>query len=190
MALLGIVVPPEVTSYLDQIEVPGKVPTEKKHITLCYFEEDGLTLEEKGRALEVAFSVAASSKALNLAVHTVNRFPTGEDGIPIIAEVDSVDLLNFRADLCFELDRAGVRYSKKFPNYRPHITLSYCAPEVFKSTPMPKTSIEPINWTCFDIAFWDGNGDDKTTSIPLSLPVKVGLYRALVRLAARSKKTL
>jgi len=188
MALLGIVIPPEVTSYLDQIEVPGKVPTEKKHITLCYLEEGDLTLEEKGRALEVAFMVAASSKALNLTVHTVNHFPAGEDGVPIIAEIDSVDLLNFRADLCFELDRAGVRYSKKFPEFHPHITLSYCDTEDFKSKLMSKGPIEPINWTCFDIAFWDGKGDDKITSIPLTLPVKVGLYRALVRLAARSKR--
>jgi hypothetical protein len=84
--------------------------------------------------------------------------------------------------LCSSFDAARVEYSKKFPIYKPHVTLAYAAEELEESIPM-----EPIDWVAYEMTLWSGNsGDDAVTiTIPFSFPSRQAMYRKLVQARLR-----
>ena len=181
MAFIGIKVPHEVSRLLSQIEVPGDpVPRDEKHITCVYFGSN-VPIDRISKAIVVAYEVAARTKPIQLLIEEVICFPKGDDGVPIIGSVSSLELMAFQEDLCNSLDKAKIEYSKKFPEYKPHVCLAYA------EEPIKPMAVGPFEWAAYEMVLWGGDsGDDKIfITLPFSMPGKEALYRKLVQARVR-----
>lgn len=181
MALLSIHIPHEVARALGRVDVPGeRVPGEEKHVSLVYLGKN-VPIQAVSKAIVVSYEVAARTTPFSLMVDEVSTFPGGDDGFPVIARVHSPELHVLQKALCDGLDRAGVSYSKKFPEYKPHTTFSY-SPSDLKPFPFG-----PYEWTAYELTLWGGeSGDDKVSvTLPFATPGKTALYRTLVQAKIR-----
>jgi 2'-5' RNA ligase len=182
MALLSLQVPHEVSRALKGVQVPGTPESsESHHVTLLYLGKD-IPIDDVSKALVVAYRVAEITKPIPLAIERVSSFPEGDDGVPIIGLVDSPELHQLWEALGSAFDRDGVEYSKKFPIYKPHVTLAY-NPSRLESD----LQVGPFEWVAYEMTLWSGNsGDDAVTiKIPFSFPSKSALYRKLVQARLR-----
>jgi 2'-5' RNA ligase len=181
MAILGVKVPHEVSRALGSIAVPGdNVSGEEKHVTLIHFGSK-VPIDTITKAIVAVYDVAAKTVPFSLLMSEVSCFPKGVEGIPIITRIESPELHKLRAGICESLDKAGVDYSKKFPEYSPHITLSY-------STELIEPfQIRPCEWTAYEMVLWGGDQGDGRISVnfPFSLPGKQALIRKLVQAFVR-----
>lgn len=187
MALLSIQVSPEVSRALGSIQVPGtREARETYHVTLLYLGKD-VPIDEVSKALVVAYRVAEITRPIPFTVEEVGSFPKGDDGYPIICLVKSPELHQLWEALCSAFDDAKVEYSKKFPVYKPHITLAYDVAEL-KETLL----VGPFDWVSYEMTLWSGNSGDDAVSIkiPFSFPSKEALYRRLVQARIRFPATL
>jgi 2'-5' RNA ligase len=186
MAFLGIKVPHEVSRLLSQIEVPGeRVPRDEKHVTAVYFGSN-VPIDRISKAIVVAYEVASRTKPIQLLVEEVTCFPKGADGVPIICSIISPELMSFQEDLCRSLDKAKVEYSKKYPEYKPHVCLAYA------EEPIEPMTVGPFEWAAYEMVLWGGDsGDDKIfITLPFSMPGKEALYRKLVQARVRFPRLL
>jgi hypothetical protein len=79
-----------------------------------------------------------------------------------------------------EFDRLGVGYSKKWPEYRPHVTLSYVSDDGVDSYSSPLGG--PLTWTASDMVIWGGDERDEVLSV--NMPFVLGpVERAARRIA-------
>jgi 2'-5' RNA ligase len=182
MALLSIQVPTEVSRALGRISVPGTPESrETYHVTLLYLGKD-VAINDVSKALVVAYRVAEITKPVQLTIEEVSSFPGGDDGYPIICPVKSPELHQLWEALCSAFDEAGVEYSKKFPIYKPHVTLAYNTDKL-----KDNLSVGPIDWVAYEMTLWSGNsGDDAVTiTIPFSFPSKEAVFRKLVQARLR-----
>lgn len=183
MAFIGLKVPHETARLLGQVKVEGeKVDLSEMHVTMIYLGSE-VPIETIAKATTVAFEVTSQSRPFTLGTELVTSFPKNPDGIPIIARVRSEELHALRQALTVAFDKAGVSYDKKYPEYKPHVTLAYL--HGAKEAP-PDQKIPPLEWGAGELVLWGGDhGDDKLTVIfPFALaPSKSAAYRALVRLA-------
>lgn len=164
MAFIGFRVP-EVTSRLySAIDVPGERET-FHHITVLNLgkEMDSAAI---GEAFEVANEVVRSWKPFTVRTARVSCFPAGDDGTPIICPVDSDELHELWEQLRDAFDAAEVPFSKKFPVYKPHVTLSY-SPEPIED----RRITPPIEWGAHELVLWGGSAKDLgvTVHMPFSL---------------------
>lgn len=157
MAFIGLTVPIDIASQLSSLYEDGdKTPLEEMHVTLCFLGkkmDNGSFLE----ALHACYSAAVTNNPIKITAAVLSTFPPNPDdrnGVPVIVRVVSEDLIKFRAELTAMLDSYGVEYSKKFPVYKPHITLAY-GPEQF--TPR---QIKPLSWMNSYISLWGGKEFD------------------------------
>jgi 2'-5' RNA ligase len=181
MAFLGIAVPHEVARLLNQIEVPGEAEDRSDlHITAVYFGSN-VPIDEISKAIIVAYEVAGRTRPIPLLVEEVGCFPKGDDGVPIIGIVKSPELMQFQKDLCTSFDKANVNYSKKWPEYKPHVCLAYA------EEPTQPFPVGPFEWAAYEMVLWGGDsGDDKIfITLPFSMPGKEALFRKLVQARVR-----
>jgi 2'-5' RNA ligase len=177
MSFLAISVPVELGGLLAEIPVPGrKEPMAKLHITLHYFGEayaDNKAL----KAAQIAFEVAGKFKPFRVSTSLISTFP-GKEEVPVICKVNSPELHTFRAALSEAFDAAGVEYSKKYPEYIPHITLSYA-----NETPADQT-IPTVGFTVSEFSMWVGDRDDR------QMQVTFPLNMTALKVAARYQRTV
>ncbi len=181
MAFIGLKVPNEVGRLLSRIEVPGESEDRSNlHITAVYFGSN-VPIDRISKAIVVAYEVASRTKPIQLLIEEVTCFPKGDDGVPIIGSVVSPELMKFQEDLCKSLDKAKVEYSKKFPEYKPHVCLAYA------EEPIEPMAVGPFEWAAYEMVLWGGDsGDDKIfITLPFSMPGKEALYRKLVQARVR-----
>jgi len=177
MAFLGISVPVEVADLLSQLEVPGNRESKANfHITILNLGS-GLEVEQLESAFSSGFTVCEKIQPFQVTVNTVSSFPAGEDGVPIIAPVDSPGLHKLRRLLKKEFDESGVEYSKKFPKFQPHVTLAYSDPE----TTMKDFSFVPITWTISEIVLW--GGDQGANRVVAKFPLS--MLKSALKVASR-----
>jgi 2'-5' RNA ligase len=177
MAILGIRTPHDVARLLGQIEVPGeRVPGDEKHITLVHFGTN-IPIEVISRAMVAAYEVASSTVPFPIQVLEAKCFEPGDDGTPVVCPVVSPEIYDLWGSLCKALDKAEVSYSKKWPIFIPHITLSYA------EEPQDPFPVGPFEWSVYEMVLWGGDSGDERVSItfPFSLPGKEALWRRLVR---------
>jgi len=189
MALLSIQIPDEVARAIGVAGrgVPGSPePRSSYHVTLLYLGSE-VPIETVSKALVTAYQVAEKTKPIPLMVEEVSSFPKGEDGVPIICLVQSPELHQLWDSLCLAFDKAKVPYSKNFPIYKPHITLSYAEKPMKENIP-----IGPFDWVSYEMVLWSGDsGDDKVSiTIPFSFPSKEAMYRKLVQAHIRFGSSL
>jgi len=185
MSFIGIKVPHEVGRLLHTIEVPGeKVPLHEFHVTLLYLGKE-VPIETLGKAIVAAAEVAESYRPFRCTLTQTSSFPKGDDGVPIICPVDSPELHELNTQLKAAFDAAGVDYSKKFPDYKPHVTLAY-SDEVTADT-----LFGPLEWSAYEMVLWGGDAGDErlATNFPFALPTTVATNQQLVRLAMAMKKS-
>lgn len=183
MAFLGIRVPLEIARRLSGISVPGqKEAPGRMHITILDLGDD-VPVDQIATATNAIFNVLKGCKPIPVETSLVSCFDSGEGGgYPIICRVESSELHKLREQLKIALDEAGVAYSKKYPEYVPHVTLAYSKEKVTDQL------MDPVGWTVAELVLWGGdNGDDKlTVTFPLSLgskKTKGASFRAMIRIA-------
>lgn len=179
MAFLGLAVPHETARLLGGIEVPGKKePVSSFHVTLFYFGE-GIDITVLTRIIGVTYGVTSDTKPFTVRTNRVASFPKGDDGVPIICHIESDALHDLRDKIKAVYEAAGVDFSNKFPEYRPHTTLAYAEDEGFEEQRIPT-----VEWGAHELVLWGGdNGDD---TLVVHFPFALGdLDKAAVRVAQR-----
>ena len=125
MPMIAIKVPDNMSGYLEAIKVPGKKSSASDmHITILYFEND-LSLRQIAALTMIMSSVASELKPFEVKFDSISSFDKNNDKVPIICRVDSSGLMAVNTQLKRAFDLYGLQYSKTFPEYKPHITLSY-----------------------------------------------------------------
>lgn len=176
--MIGLRVPHEIARLLQTVEVPGeKVDSGSYHLTLFYLG-DGVEIDQLTRAVGALFNVVQKTAPFTVRLDKVDSFPGNEDGVPIICPVNAAPLTALRDQLAEALDEAGVEYSKRWPTFQGHVTLSY-------ADKAHQASLPPIEWGVTEVVLWGGDqGDDRmTATFPLSMLTKQAMFRSLVRLA-------
>lgn len=192
MAVLGIHCPHDVGRIFSQIEVMGeREPLGHQHITLLYFGDD-VPIETLATAIVAVYQVTSRTKPFTVQTNRVTAFPPHpEKGtVPIICPVVSPSLHDLHGRLKAALDRAKVDYSRTFPEYKPHVTLSYVEDPLVYADHTADKDIPSIEWGVADVVLWGGDEGDQRFSA--NFPLTIGktasacdvVYRALVRLAA------
>lgn len=167
MAALMFVVPDETARILKELDVPEGTPEHHSHITVVYLGDD-VPIETIANVVPILYEVTFQTLPFSVSTGHVTTFPVGKDGVPVIARVDSPALHEFRAEICRALDAAGQSYSKKFPDYKPHVTLTYAKdPDTKFELSFPK-----LSWGCHELLLWGANrGTGRLViNFPLSLP--------------------
>lgn len=192
MAVLGIHCPHDVGRIFSQIEVEGeREPLGHQHITLLYFGDD-VPIETLAKAIVAIYGVTSKTKPFTVQTNRVTAFPPHpEHGtVPIICPVVSPPLHDLHGRLKAALDRAKVDYSRTFPEYKPHVTLSYVKDPLVHADHTADKDIPSIEWGVADVVLWGGDEGDQrfSANFPLSIGKTASMtdvvYRALVRLAA------
>lgn len=179
MAFIGIAVPKEVGEILEQVAVPGKKePKDHYHITLLHLGSE-IPIENVARAGLAAFVSCAQVSPFSVRVNRIDAFPLGDDGYPIIARIDSPELHNLRSALTQTFDKVGIEYSKKFPEFKPHVTLSY------SDTHIRTQSMSPIQWMVSHVVVWGGDKGENRMVVKVPLEAKPRPMTASLRVAAR-----
>lgn len=167
MAFVGLAVPASASRLFSDIDVPGnKTPRDHHHITLAVLGDD-VPIDALAEAIKATYAVTTTTRPFTVRTSRVASFPANPDdqSHPVIAHIDSDELHELRAALVDRFENSGVEYSRKFPKYRPHVTLAY-APEAFEELRIPT-----IEWGAHEVVLWGGDeGDQKlTVTFPFAL---------------------
>ncbi len=162
-------VPHDIARILSDVPVEGELEAEGDyHITLVYFD-DGLSNDQMFKAAQVIHeAVAEVYGPIQIAVNQVTSFPADPSGkSPVIARVQSPVLELLRQKIVTALDSHDIPYSKKHPEFKPHVTLSYV-----QGNPPSDFSIPNLQWGCAEIFLWGGSWGDHSFSVcyPISAP--------------------
>lgn len=164
MAFIGMAVPHTTARLLSDIEVPGtKEPRDNMHITLLFLGND-VSIEVLAEAMKASLEVTSKTKPFSVRTSQVSSFPTQNpdyhDGqYPIIAKIDSDALHDLREELATSLDANGVNFSKKYPEYKPHVTLA------FNEATIEEFRIPTVEWGAHELVLWGGDDGDKKVII-------------------------
>jgi 2'-5' RNA ligase len=165
MAFIGIKVPHETARLLSEVEVPGTRESPSSfHVTLLFLGSK-VPVETLAEALKATLSVTTQTRPFTVSTSRVTAFPKGDDGFPIICPVSSDALHDLQAKLRASYDAAGIEYSKRFPEYKPHVTLSYSEKEV------EERRIPTVEWGAHECVLWGGDEGDRRLimSFPFSI---------------------
>lgn len=184
MAFIGLTVPSATSRLFSEVEVPGdKTPRDRHHVTLIYIGDD-VPIDTLAEAIKATYAVTSQTQPFTARTSRVGTFPVSDDqeDHPVIAYVESDELHVLRAGLVDRLTEAGVDFDRKYPKYRPHVTLSY-AP-----TAVEEFRIPTIEWGAHEIVLWGGDeGDQKlTATFPFALhhTMTAALEREMARRVA------
>ncbi len=136
--------------------------------------------------IPVIFSVVSQAKPFTVATSKITTFPPNpDDGTPIIGLIDSPELHAFRKTLCETFDKSGVEYNKKYPDYRPHVTLGYSS-DPLGGDKAVNLAIPVVEWGAHELVLWGGDSGDNRIIITFPFSVattKAAMHKAFVQLA-------
>lgn len=166
MALIGIKVPEDIAEKLSKIKVPGKKENpEKMHITMFYFEKLP-SIEEAAKTCICLFKTLKKVEPFKVSIKNIFCFPENSYGAPVVCKVESEDLLDLRNKIKRSLDKDNIAYSDKYPEYKPHVTLSYA------NKPIDDFKIDKISWKVEELVLWAGEDYDDGMSATFTLNKK------------------
>ncbi len=196
MAFLGLPIPHETARILSEVNfgnVGEKEPPSSFHITMLYIGKE-VAIEKVASMIPVIFGVVAKTKPFTVATSRVTTFPANpDDGVPIIAPIVSNALVAFRKSLCDAFDKANIEYNKKYPAYRPHVTLGYSQDPLLNADNGVDLTIPVVEWGAHELVLWGGDtGDNRLiVTFPLSvITTKTAMHKAYVQLAKNWSPTI
>ena len=166
MAFIGFEVPAEVGRLLSSIEVEGeREPLDHLHVTMIFLGSK-IPVESIMDAAAVLHDVAEEADPFTCLIDHTDHFEPGEHSegkYPIICPIVSPPLHKLREELAKSLGDAKVDFAKNFPDYKPHVTLSYA-----DEAPKPQ-KFSPLKWEVYELILWGGDsGEDRVTvRVPL-----------------------
>ena len=165
MAFIGVRVPADAAATLAKVKVPGDhVPPEEMHVTLLHLGEK-IPIPEVLQATMACYLMTKRWAPFRASTRRITTFPaTPESTIPVIARVLCPELHRLHEALRKSLDHMEIEYSKKFPEYKPHVTLAYAETE----TPDVKL-IRPVAWDIEEIVIWGGDHGEERIAVTLPL---------------------
>lgn len=165
MAMIGLRVPHETSRLFNDIEVSGqKTEVSSYHVTIMYLGKER-SIDQLADAMKATFAVTSQTRPFSVRTSRVTSFPSNEDGVPVIARVESDPLHDLKAKLVESFRRRGVEFSNKYPDYKPHVTLAWA------EEPVEEFRIPTIEWGAHEIVLWGGDTGDKKliVTFPLSM---------------------
>jgi 2'-5' RNA ligase len=181
MAIVGFAVPHETARILSEIEVPGvKEPVSNFHITVLMLDDD-TSISVIADAMEAAYSVASTIRPFTARVTRVTSFPGGDDGVPVICPVEAPELHAVWSAMKAAFDAKNVGYSRKFPEFKPHVTLSYADKPFEAQIPVP------IEWGAHELVVWGGDRGDRriVVHLPFTLTDRVANRYRIAKMRSR-----
>ena len=172
--MIGLKVPEEICERLAKISVPGKkISPEEMHITMFYFE-DKLKIKAVVNIVQAMYEVTKKFDEIPIKGNVISTFKKGDDGVPIIIPILSEDLLNIRNKMAKKFDETDIKYSKKWPEFKPHLTLAY-SPKEMEDKKLEKN----ISWKASEVVLWAGEWQSNPgilVSMPLHLSKKASKF--------------
>ena len=192
MAFLGLKVPHEAARLLSEVNYGGvgeREPLDHAHVTVLHLGKK-VPIDNICKAIIPMYEAVSQSAPFTASTSRVSVFtPHPDEGtVPVICPVDSPALHKLRSAVCASCDAAGVDYSKKFPDYNPHVTLAYSKEASTYENWAGDITFPAVEWGVHEIVLWGGDEGDKRIIItfPMSISMtKEGLNRAFVQLAQR-----
>lgn len=184
MAMIAIPVPESVGRLFRSIEVPGERDN-SDHITMFYLG-DNLSINKIVKIIPVVYKLVSELEPFLITTRKIVTFPKGDKGYPVIAPVEGANLHEIRKKLKRAFDSKGIEYNNKFPEYKPHVTLSYSKKKP-KHIRLPKTQ-----WQVNEIAIYGGDSCDEKIFVKLPLGLKIIERKAayIDQLASLYKKSI
>jgi len=161
---------------LTEIQVPGdREAASDLHITLLNLG-DALPISTIARVTEVAYEVIATFQPFTVKTTKIIGFPEGKHGVPVVCEIESESLHALWGRLGEAFDKAGIEYSKKFPIYRPHVTLSW------SDRPFKPIKLPPVEWGVSEITIWGGDQGERRVmvNIPITIASRAASKQSIV----------
>lgn len=167
MAILCLSVPHETARLLGEIKVPGEAVSHH-HVTIHHFGDD-VSIEDLAEITIATYKVLRNTRPFTVSTSRVGCFQKNPSGVPVLCRIDSDELHELWERLGAAYDKRGVDYSKKFPEFKPHVTLSY-AEEEFEDFRIPT-----VEWGAHELVLWGGDDGDRRllVTFPLSLEARV-----------------
>src|SRR5688572_6740634 len=183
MAILAIELPPATARLFSEVDVPGTPSAPgSMHITLLYLGDD-VPIDALAEAAKATYEVTSKTRPFTVRASRAVSFPVNPDQDeehPEGARTESDELHDLWKRLGKALDGAGVDFSKKFPVYKPHVTLSY-APEAVEEFTIPT-----IEWGAHEVVLWGGDEADERLSVTFPFSLRPSSKAAVAhRVAAR-----
>lgn len=168
MAFIGVRVPASTAAILSKVKVPGDhVPPEEMHVTLLNLGEK-IPIPEILQATMACYLMTKRWAPFRASTRRVTTFPKGEsDKVPIIARVLCPEMHRLHEALQKSLDHMEIDYSKKFSEFKPHVTLSYSKMDI-----SDVKLIQPVTWSIEEVVIW--GGDHGVERIAVTLPLEGG----------------
>ena len=136
----------------DQIDVPGqRDPSD--HITMFFLGKE-LSIDTIGKLVPIIHKVTSELRPFMVSCKRITTFPKGDNGYPVIAQLQAPQLQEIREKIKRIFERKGINYDETHAEYNPHVTLSY-------SKKKPKNiSFPKIQWQINELALFGGDDHD------------------------------
>ncbi len=160
MAMLALNVPVNISQILQEIELPGNIVRKdaSDHITCFYFKDD-FDMEDILKIIPVVSEAVENIKCFNIGVDSYSSFPEGEYKFPIVCKIKNKELVKMRNKIKKALDDNDIKYSTKFKEFIPHLTIAYMDEGV------KNKKIDEIIWPVKNIALYAGDSNNQTLYI-------------------------
>lgn len=172
--LLCIKIPKDIAKMLHEVDAPGeKEDLSDAHITLTHTKESDASTEVLGDMIEVLVPLLQGVRPFAAHTSRVSVFDAtshSDDKIPLVCRVESPELHSMRQKVAEAFDKAGIVFSKDFPDYKPHITLSYAPNEESVKKEWSDKTIPMVSFGVNALTLFYGWGGELTeVTIPLHL---------------------
>lgn len=184
MAMIALRVPHDTARMLEKLagSMSGDSQTASEmHVTLVYLG-DNVSVGTLSRVMLACSYVTSRTTPFSLSVGKIDSFEPGKNGTPVILPVTSNELHALHKAVSEALDTVGIEYSKKWPEFKPHVTLSYV--DGMKGSGFFPS---PITWGAFELSIYGDNHGDGGISIamPFELPnIKLKMQTIAAKIAS------
>jgi len=165
MAALMIEVPQDTQRVLKELKVPGVPCPQVDHITVVHLGDD-VSIEQISEMMPFIYEACQAQKPFTVSTSKIGTFPKGDDGVPVIAVIQSSELMKFQKALKKALEVAQFDLEDKFPEYKPHVTLSYCGHER-----VPNRTFPIVEWGVTSLTLW--GADHGTGRLVIQFPLSL-----------------
>lgn len=164
MAMIAIPIDSSFSSLLQRVDVPGNRDF-SDHCTLIYFENE-MPIKKIVKMIPLIHELTGKMIPFNIKSTTITSFDKGKHGYPIIARLESKELFDLEKEIKKIFDKNKIKYSTKYKEFKPHITLSYSDVDLEKDLKFDKALLQ-VN----SIGLY---GDDNNiyVNFPFSLGIK------------------